>query len=288
MAYEKKIEEEITQLSTLKILVAVYEEIASRRMKKTRDSVLRNRDFLKEINEIFEQVRLSYAHEVSLLAKKRGKPGKEKITFLAHNAKAVAVLLSANTGLYGEIIPKTFRLFIDDIRREDLEITLVGRYGRALFISEEPERPFTYFDLPDHGMNTEQMNQIIKHIVQYEEIRVYYGEFINIVKQIPDKLTISAEMSLKEGGGPETLYLFEPSLENILMFFETEIFASLFDQAIREGQLAKFASRVMAMEKANENIKKDLSRLHNSKLRAKHLSINRKQVNSLASVLATK
>ncbi len=288
MAYRKEIEEEITQLNTLKILVAVYEEIASRRMKKTRDSVLRNRDFLKEINEIFEQVRLSYAHEVNLLAKERGKPGKEKITFLAHNAKTVAILLSANTGLYGEIIPKTFRLFIDDIRREDLEITLVGRYGRALFISEEPERPFTYFDLPDHGMNTKQINQIIKHIVQYEEIRVYYGEFVNIVKQVPDKLTISAEMSLKEGGGPEILYLFEPSLENILMFFETEIFASLFDQAIQEGQLAKFASRVMAMEKANENIKKNLSRLHISKLRAKHLSANRKQLNSLASVLVAK
>ncbi len=288
MAYRKEIEEEIAQLNTLKILVAVYEEIASRRMKKTRDSVLRNRDFLKEINEIFEQVRLSYAHEVNLLAKERGKLGKEKITFLAHNAKTVVVLLSANTGLYGEIVPKTFRLFIDDIRREDLEVTLVGRYGRALFMSEEPERPFTYFDLPDHGKNTEQINRIIKHIVQYEEIRVYYGEFINIVKQVPDKLTISAEISLKEGGGPEILYLFEPSLENILMFFETEIFASLFDQAIQEGQLAKFASRVMAMEKANENIKKNLSRLHISKLRAKHLSANRKQLNSLASVLVAK
>ena len=66
------------------------------------------------------------------------------------------------------------------------------------------------------------------------------------------------------------------------MFFETEIFASLFDQVVREGQLAKFASRVMAMNKADGNIIEKLKQLRIEKLKISHKVTNRKQLNSLS------
>jgi len=72
MAQVRNIDSEITQLTALQTLVRVYEEIASYRMKKTRESVLKNRLFLREINDVFEQVRLSYARETNELAKKKG------------------------------------------------------------------------------------------------------------------------------------------------------------------------------------------------------------------------
>ena len=68
------------------------------------------------------------------------------------------------------------------------------------------------------------------------------------------------------------------------MFFETEIFASLFDQSVREGQLAKFASRVMAMNRADENILEKLGDLKFERLRVTHRVANRKQLNSLSSL----
>ena len=74
--------------------------------------------------------------------------------------------------------------------------------------------------------------------------------------------------------------------EEILKFFETAIFASLFDQTISEGQLAKFASRFMAMEKSDENIRKSLSNLQIEKLRVSHSTLARKQLNSQIGVLA--
>ena len=52
--------------------------------------------------------------------------------------------------------------------------------------------------------------------------------------------TYSATLSIPEGVASET--------------FETQIFASLFDQSIRESQLAKFASRILAMDRAEQNI----------------------------------
>ena len=229
---------------------------------------------------------LTQFHLVSLLAKKRGVEGKEKITFLAHNGKTVAVWLSANTGLYGDIVQNSFNLFLSEVREGTSEVTIVGRYGLSQFRAEEPGRPYTYFDLPDSGVTSEDLNAIVKHIVQYEAIHVYYGEFINVVMQQPNKLTISAEISLKkETEEDQKPYIFEPALDKILMFFETEIFASLFDQAVREGQLAKFASRVMAMNRADDNISEKLSDLKFDKMRIAHRMADRKQLNSLSGVL---
>ena len=257
-------------------------------MKKTRDSVLKSRYFLKEINGIFEQVKLSYAREARMLAKKRGIVGQEKITFLAHNGKTVAVWISANTGLYGSIVQETFDVFMKEVKKGKSEATIIGRYGLAQFLAEAPNVPYSYFDLPDSGVSSKDLDKIIRHIVQYEAIHVYYGEFINVVTQKPNIFTVTAEISLKDAPRKtERPYIFEPTLESILMFFETEIFASLFDQTVREGQLAKFASRVMAMNQADENIADQLDDLRFEKMRISHRIANRKQLNSITSLLSS-
>jgi ATP synthase F1 gamma subunit len=289
MVNEKDIQEEIEQLRGLEVLTQAYEEIASTRMKKTRSEVLSKRDFLAEINAVFEQVRKSYARQVVKLFEKKGLRRAGKITFLAHNGKTAAVFLSANTGLYGEIVRKVFDQFIADVRKEDVEVTIVGRQGLALYLQEEPNRPYTYFDLPDYGATSTQIADIIKHIVAYEKINLYHGRFVNVVNQSPTKFTVAAEIELPEGDdGEKDYFIFEPSLEKILMFFETEIFASLFEQSVGESELAKSASRVLAMDKAAANIKKYLDQLQKAKLRMVHRSLNRKQLNSLSSVIYRK
>lgn len=291
MAYEKDLKDEIYELNSLRSLVEAYEEIASVRMKKTRDTVLKNRQFVNEINNIFEEVRSSFAKEYNALLRKKallGKKGKtgDKVTLLSHNGKTVSVFLSANTGLYGDIVKKTFDLFIEEVRNSDSEVTIVGRQGLTLLNAEEPDRPYTYFELSDHELRAHELDEIIKHIVQYEVINVYYGSFENVVRQNPKMLRVSAEIDLTESKKEsKASYLFEPELEKILVFFETQMFASLFDQTVREGQLAKYASRVMAMDKAFENIQEGLGKLRLQKLRVAHRRMNKKQLNMLSSVL---
>ena len=88
--------------------------------------------------------------------------------------------------------------------------------------------------------------------------------------------------NIEKGGD---MYIFEPSLEKILMFFETEIFASLFEQSVSESELAKSASRVLAMDKAAANVRKYLENLRMEKLVMQHKVINKRQLNSLSSIL---
>ena len=82
--------------------------------------------------------------------------------------------------------------------------------------------------------------------------------------------------------GPQVPYIFEPSLETILQFFETEIFASMFEQIVREGELAKNASRVISMDQADINIKLKIKNLKLIALRSRHEKANKKQLAALA------
>jgi len=286
MIDERTVKDEIGQISALQVLVRAYAEIASIKMKKTRAVVLSNRAFLSDINSIFEDVRASYAQEVLALAKKRKSLARGKVTFLAHNGKTVSVLLSANAGLYGDIIKSTFDLFMNEVKQNKSEVTIVGKQGLALFQEADPDKPRTYFELADDKIKTDDLAKIISHIVQYEIIHVFYGKFHSVITQVPSTLAISAEISLSQDKSKKIVkYVFEPSLEKILMFFETEIFASLFEQVVRESLLAKYASRVMAMDKADQNINKSLGNLEFVQRRLWHKINNRKQLNRLSNVL---
>lgn len=279
------IQSDLADLHALSVMVRSYGEIASNRMKQARDNVLRQRDFLQAIDEIFLEVRSSYAKELERLVKKKGFKKGEHITFLAHNGKKVAVFLSANTGLYGDIMKRTFDLFISDTRNLGAEATVIGRLGRSMMVSLGQDTPYTYFDLPDYQVKSEELADIVKHLVQYEEIYVYYGKFLSVTTQEPTKLLISAETPIAgRKVDLRTNYIFEPSLESILEFFESEIFASLFDQSVRESQLAKFAARILAMDQAEESVKKNINKVSLYLSRERHRATGRKQLNALASI----
>ena len=123
-------------------------------------------------------------------------------------------------------------------------------------------------------------------MVQYTEIKIYYGKFQSVVTQKPDIQNIAAGTTVSgDASAPKVLYIFEPSVEDILMFFETQIFASIFDQSIRESQLAKFASRILAMDSASQNIERRITSLNLKKLSHLHKIANDKQLNSLSPVV---
>lgn len=288
---KKAINNQIISLETLEGLAHAYAQISSNRMKSIRSTVLSNRLFLQDLNEIFADVRNSYKDEVKKLIKKPRSGGKKgPITFLSHNGRTVSVLLSANAGLYGELTSKVFNLFFQEVEKEGSEATIIGRLGKSLFLQRAPNKPYTYFDFPDYGTDQSKLSEIIEHLVQYERIRVYHGKFQNIITQIPNVFNLEAETPIANMN-PEgdvknrTHYLFEPSLEKILIFFESQMFGSLLNQTINESQLAKFAARMFAMDTAGENIKGELKKMKINKLRLTHYIYNKKQVGSLPSFL---
>ena len=198
------------------------------------------------------------------------------------------MFISANTAFYGDLTKKVFNLFSSEVKTNNYEATIVGNLGLTMFRQTLPDRAYSYFELPDYGIDAQKLSEAIKHLVQYEEIRVYYGKYQSVVTQKPTTFSISAGTPVSgkiDQQRPSVYYIFEPSVEKILMFFETQIFASLFDQSIRESQLAKFASRILAMDRATENIHQRLNNLGLERMKLSHGLENKKQLNALTSVI---
>lgn len=281
-----QIDLEVSEITSLKSLTEVYGEIAAIRMKKIRDLVLKNRDFLESIESIFRDCLGAYAQKLSQMIKTGKVKVGEKVTFLSHNGSTVAVLISANTRFYGDVIRETFDKFMDEVRKHDFEVTIIGKVGRSMFLDAEPNRPFTYFELPDFGTDQAHMSETVSHLVQYQEIKVYYAKYQSVVNQVASTFSISAGTEVADKHDKSVAsFLFEPSLERVLMFFETQIFASLFDQSLRESQLAKLASRILAMDKASASIDQRLKALSFESKRLRHTNEDKKMFGSIIPVL---
>jgi ATP synthase F1 gamma subunit len=292
MAQRKIILEELEALNSLKDLAESYEEIAVLRMQKIKDSVLNTRDFLADLSDVFVDLKTSYKREVKDLISRMRKGDKSLLPILQKNNRTLLVYLASNGRLYGSVTQKTYRLFIHDLRNyktENTDIVVIGRAGKEMFDNSAMKRPYEFIDLPDTKVGVENIVQLIKKFVQYEKVYVYYGKFGNVVKQNPIATSITGEDIFETENvvqvPREDRFIFEPGLEKIFNFFENQIVANLFSQTLLENQLARHASRVNAMEEALIHIEDEGRKLGREKVRAKHMLLEKKQLESISGIV---
>ncbi len=284
MITKKDVYQEIDNLSGLRGMIETYEEIAASRIKRTRESVLKSRYFLDDLTLVFGDVKSSYKKEIDALMKKNKVKDPSKISFFVKNGKTLYVLLSANTGLYGSIVRDTFNLFIDEYKKEPSDIVIIGRQGLNMYQNELKSKNYVYFDFPDSDVDSDTLKKIIAYLINYQKIVVFFGKFQSIVTQKPTMSDISGNPEISGETQASMKYFFEPSIEKILAFFEQEIFSSIFEQTVRESQLAKFAARITTLDTSTENIKRRLGQMLYEKNKITHAEENKKQQQTFLSM----
>lgn len=292
MAQRKIILEELAALNSIKDLAESYEEIAVIRMQKIKDSVLKTRNYLTRLSDVFVDLKSSYNREVLDLLRRIKTNDKTLMPTLQNNGKMLLVYLSSNGRLYGSVTQKTFKLFVQDIKKmkhDTTDLIVIGKAGKEMFEGSSSKRPFKYFDLPDTGFGIDHIKGLMKEFLQYNQVYIYYGKFGNVVKQSPISTSITGEDIFEtetiEVVQREDRFIFEPTLERIYHFFETQIMANLFAQTLLENQLARHASRVNAMEEALVNIEDEAKKLNQQRTRLKHLIQNKKQLETMSGVV---
>jgi len=287
MYNERQIQEEIELVNTLKMLTQAYEEISVLRMQRVKNSVLLTRDFLARLASVFYDVKVGYRKEIS---RRFGKERKGRVSFstIAKNGRTVSVLLTANARLYGDIVRRVVNLFIEDMRKNPTDIVIVGKLGKELFDQADTKLPYTYYSVPDASITSQDLSGITSTLVNYETVNVYYGQFMNVVTQKPAIANITGEQNMEEDlpdqNREELRFYFEPSLEKILYFFETQVFASLMKQTTHEGELSRLASRIRAMEEAITNIEERETGLASDFRRARKHTLAKKQLDALSGI----
>ena len=286
MLTKKIVEIEIENLIGLSNMVLAYEEIAASRIKNSRSSVINNRSFMAEIREIFEEVVSSYKKQIEKLMKTRKIKTLDQLSFVNKNGKTLYLLISANTGLYGGLIKKTFDLFVEKSKDKNVDKAIIGRLGLSMWQETKIKEKYYYFDFPDQSVDTSKLREILIFLLNYEKVIIFYGQFHNLIKQEATFSDISGNPRPEQTKTNEIVkYFFEPSLEKILEFFEKQIFASIFEQTMRESQLAKTASRLTTLDKASENIEKELVKATSLRNRNIHYEQNKKQLQTFSSRL---
>lgn len=277
-------------VNIIKSLSQAYEEISVMKIQKVRNTIFLTRDMYGELSKLYQIVKTSYKHKILQLMKQKKIKDASSLLITAKNGKSISVFLSANSKLYGKIINDTFVLFSDHVSKNQGDIMIIGKVGKELIETlDATQRKYTYFDLPDSDITFDDLKSIVIHLLNYETINVFYGQFQNLVFQTPQVSNITGDQPFTEAQVEEIqkqMFLFEPSLEKILEFFETQIFSALFKQTAEENQLARHASRIEAMEQALSNVDKRLDFLDRSRRRAQRFVESKKQLELTSRILA--
>lgn len=282
----RQIKDEIGLLSSLRILCTSYEEISVMNMQRIREMVLATRTFYTKLAKVYYHVKTSYKDELGRDKKKN----KKKLEKMAQkNGKSVAVFISANAKLHGVIIDNVFQSFEQYIKSNDTDVIIIGKLGRDLYerlIPASQKKQYLYFEIPDMQVALEDLRTIVYHLLEYEKITVFYGQYNSMLDQVAQMTNITGDAILEQNvqTGANEAFLFEPTLEEVVDYFEKQIFSALFKQTVHESQLARFASRITAMEYALERIDGKQNNLYNERRRITRLVENKTQQERMSGI----
>ncbi|MGI8420474.1 MAG: F0F1 ATP synthase subunit gamma [Candidatus Levyibacteriota bacterium] len=288
MNYLKNILTQIEDLTGIKDIVGASEEIASMKMRSIRSQVLLSRDLNDELTEIYREVTMSYKNQIMLLvSEKKSKDANAKLNLSLKrgNGKTACVFLSANSGFFSKILEKTYHEFVAYLEQHDVAPVIIGEFGKKLFLNEFQGREFVFYPFAEDNTQEENFKKITNELADYENVIIFYARFESMASQTVSSLDVSGlEKPLSQEPINAVHYLFEPSLEKILTFFETEIFAGIIQQTVTESELARYASRITTLDIARENINAKLKVINLQKRFASHRIINKKQNEAMTGI----
>ncbi len=254
------IKKEIDYVDNVRSFLRIYEEIAVMKMKKIRESVTATRAFADDLYPIFISVKELYKHEVS----KHAIDSEYVYSTVNKTGKDLAVIVTPNERLVGDVGENVFNNYKNSsVYSKPHSLIVIGRSGKKIASSFGLEGKYKYFDFPEKT-NQENYELLLDTIIRYQYVQVFYPKFLSFIEQVTVEDGLSGEAEEKYQSSNEvvkTNYIVEPSVESVLNFFEVEIFSTIFKQKLYECELAKYGSRISAMESAIASSETRLKRL---------------------------
>lgn len=264
----------------LKGLTETYEDVAVSRMQLIRMDVLRTRQFLEGVTQIYSLAKTAYLKQLSLVTSKRQR--EKELEFVRRNRKTVTVLISGNHSLLGNIVLQTYKVYMGLVNKVESDHVVIGKVGSYLASSARPPLNFQEFEIDDYEVTDVQLKPVIDYVSKYEKIIVVYPRFVSVLRQEPQIDDISGGVAIEASYEEKKNYFFEPSSRDVMAYFEGQIIGTLFRQKVLEATLARFAARLTIMDQANQAVKKVVLQNMREKLVTERRESNKKMLNSFA------
>lgn len=280
MLTPKQVKKELENNLALQGLTETYEDVALSRMQVIRHDVLQTRQFLDGVSEIYAIAKTAYLKQLALVLSKRQR--EKELEFIRRNHRTVAVLISGDHSLLGNIILQTYKVYQGLTLKMDCDHVVLGKIGSYLASSARPRMEFKEFPFDDYSVDENFLKPVTNYIAHYEKIIVVYPRFVSVLRQVPQVDDISGGVVIEQTLGKGKDYFFEPTSRDVMAYFEGQIIGSLFRQKMLEAMLARYAARLTIMDSANQTVKKIVAANERLKVTTDRRESNNKLLNSFA------
>lgn len=255
MFTKKQLKIELERNLALKSLTEIYEDVAVVGMQSVRHQVLTNRIFLEGVSSVYALAKNAFLKQIAKIANKRER--ERQTAFLRRNKKTVAILISGNQTLLGNLIIDTYKTYLSLVKSVKCDYAVLGKIGSYLLRDANLPSPFVEFPLDDYTLTEPKIKLALQFISRYERVLVVYPKFVTVLSQTPNVDDISGGVAIGEANIKVAKnYFFEPNPRDVIAYFEGQIIEALFRQKLLESILARYGARLTIMDLASKKVTK--------------------------------
>lgn len=249
----KEISGLIEEAQSLKEITQVFTQIASSKLKKIRASVERNREFFTDLASLFALV--------NIIATWR------KIPLPPKNGKTLTILLSSNERFYGKISGELLEYYIVQTSKVRSDKIVIGRSAIESLKSMNYALAYTPLILKLDFPNNAELLSLANTVKQYSKVLVFHPRFESVLTQTPtisditrtqEEINTNPEQAAKLANQYNS-YIVEPEIQIMAEFFDSQIKTLLLETTFLEAELARTASRLISMDRAQSEAEKYLT-----------------------------
>lgn len=246
MSNLKQLQVQVQDTESLRLIAQSYSEISAAKLNNIRSSMEHNIKFAAELGELYNLV--------------KDEAVKRKVPLIPKTPGVIHLLLTSNNRFYGTLerpLARYFATATQNFAHQNpnvpYQVIVVGKTGDTFLQSLSYPLKYQKVSFEQDLPSLQEFKVLTDTIKQYQTVLVYHSRFKTVLTQLPvisdiTKSTIRPAQTLEP-----VRYIFEPELDQILKFFEGQIFELLFDQTLLESDLARTAARLTSMNGAEEN-----------------------------------
>jgi len=261
--------------------------VSAAKLRRAQEAAVQARPYAEKMTELLKNVSARVSNEAHPLLTPR------------EEQKVQLVLFTSDRGLCGGYNTNMIRAAEAFIRQQagekQMQLTLVGRKGADHFRRRGAAISDRYVDIlykPAEELAGEIAEKLISRFVAGEVDAVYivYSRFRSALSQVPtlEKLLPVTLADTDDTQAPQTEYLYEPGVAQILASLLPRITGIAVQRALLEATASEHGARMTAMESASGNAAKMIGSLTLQMNRARQASITRELLEIVGTAEALK
>jgi ATP synthase F1 gamma subunit len=232
--------EKLEDFKTAKFITGALRDISANRLHTIRDEYERNQTFYRDLSELYNILK-AYAVQ-------------KRAELLQTDEKTrVNVAITSNKRFFGTLNTEVMETFVQETNPDERSI-IIGETGQQFLREQnyEKRRRSEYMIFENDQPSREDMLYFLTRTHAFNEVLVFYPRFESVFNQSTAKQDITYTPPIEEAQKRKVDYIFEPELEKMLEFFETQVRYLLFNRIMMETELARASARVMKMNSAEQ------------------------------------